>query len=883
MSSTRDEIYLAALLHDIGKFYQRADKGYYSSDNLSEQSRRIAQQICPVTRAGYFSHQHVIWTNEFFENYQSLFQKFTKSNTGPDNIANLASYHHRPATLFQAMIQLADWWASGLDRSQTGAYETFDIGTGRQRYKEVPLSNILGAIRVKENESDREGKTAEKPYSFRLNPLSFDRDTVMPENVSLNSEEDYRKLWNQFETRLKTTDFNTTSLRDFNITMFHLLKLYTWYIPSFTQDDFPFISLFEHLKITSAIAQCFYDYFLEEPGRFIFDEKKKRLRLTEDAYPLQLVCFDLSGIQAFLYNVSSTHALKSLRGRSFYLQMLIESLVWYLIRGIPEGFTPSHIVYSSGGKFFMLLPNTRKVNSLINNLSVKLQQELWKKHRGDLYLNLGKKAFRYENDIRPGKPNIKMEGCEKEVFLGSIWESVFDEVNLVSGRKYAELLASGGMFGELFEPSGAGGNERLCAVTGVEYPVHELYAVEESDEWSRWVRADQAGDLTDRILISAPVKEQIELGRKLVNHKFITFGPAGDQMKGEFYGLPGFNYNIASGSNEANSDSLIIQNLNEAAEFPAMVKGREQAYAFRYFGGATVAMKDGEPLTFSDIARNDNKSSFTRLGVLRMDVDNLGKLFTTGFREWDEDSQTEVARNASFSAYACFSGLLDLFFSGYINTIRESEKYKNTVNIIYSGGDDLFAVGRWDSIIEFAGDVKEEFRNFTGRNDISLSAGIELVTPKFPISKAAENAGRAEARAKMHTDLNNKTKNSLCILDTPVNWDSEWPMVVDIRDKIKSWLEKKFISRGMIMFILSLYSRWKHIADFENREDYSWKWIAAYNIARRLKDVQSSPEAKNALEELQEILFTRIGSNRIRFDVLALACRLVEFETRTNK
>lgn len=881
MSDIRDQIYLAALLHDIGKFYQRADRSYYGSTAFSEQSRRLAQQICPVTQAGYFSHQHVIWTNEFFEQHQKLFDKYITDPDTVDNVANMASYHHRPTSIYQAMIQLADWWASGLDRSQIGDYVTFDANTGQERFKEIPLSNILGAIKVREKSNENLVKNNRQPLSFRLKPLSLEREGVIPTSFELNSMEDYEKLWNQFEAKLDPSNFNTTSLKDFNITLFHILKQYTWNIPSYTQEDFPCISLFEHLKITSAITQCFFDYYIEDAGRFTFDDKKKRILLADDAYPLQLACFDLSGIQNFLYNISSSNAAKSLRGRSFYLQMLIESLYWYLIKELPEGFTPSHIVYASGGKFFMLLPNTRKVKQMLKDLSLKIQEELWIRHNGELHLNIGKVAFRYDNDILKDKPNIRIEGDSNDVFLGSLWDRIFQELSLNEGRKFHDLIISDSHYHDLFEPSGVGGHEKTCSITGLEYPVDEMFIYSEEDNRRQWVSASKAKDLTDATLISKSVKEQIDLGRKLVNHKLIAFGIT-ENDDGVFYGLPGYSYRIPANDHDHLSQSLLIHNFSTGTDFPAKIRGREQAFAFRYFGGATVAMIEGEPKTFEDIAVGDTNDSFTKLGILRMDIDNLGKLFIDGFKEWDEKRNEEIAKNASFSAYAYFSELLDLFFSGYINTIREKDSYKDNVNIIYSGGDDLFAIGRWDRIIEFATEVRDEFRQFTGRDDITISAGIELVSPKFPVAKAAENAGRAETMAKNHVTGNGDQKNSLCLLGIPVNWDSEWPVVQDIKKKMSEWLLKGYITKGLIMFLLRLYEKWKHTVEFENKEDYSWKWIAAYNITRRQKN-HSDPESHQALEELKEILFTQIGSNRINFDHFALACRLIELEYRTNK
>ena len=58
----KESIILAALLHDIGKFYQR------TKVQLSDQSKNMKGVLCPVYQ-GRYSHYHVLWTNEFFEQY----------------------------------------------------------------------------------------------------------------------------------------------------------------------------------------------------------------------------------------------------------------------------------------------------------------------------------------------------------------------------------------------------------------------------------------------------------------------------------------------------------------------------------------------------------------------------------------------------------------------------------------------------------------------------------------------------------------------------------------------------------------------------------------------------------------------------------------------
>ncbi|MEA5499345.1 hypothetical protein VB834_09790 [Limnoraphis robusta Tam1] len=61
-----------------------------------------------------------------------------------------------------------------------------------------------------------------------------------------------------------------------------------------------------------------------------------------------LVAGDLSGIQKFIYTISSDGALKSLRARSFYLELVIDEYTDYLPRPLvfPKGYPQDDVAYS---------------------------------------------------------------------------------------------------------------------------------------------------------------------------------------------------------------------------------------------------------------------------------------------------------------------------------------------------------------------------------------------------------------------------------------------------------------------------------------------------------------------------------------------------------
>jgi CRISPR-associated protein Csm1 len=55
---------------------------------------------------------------------------------------------------------------------------------------------------------------------------------------------------------------------------------------------------------------------------------------------------DISGIQKFIYTISSKGALKGLRSRSFYLEMLLQHVIDCLLDKC--GLSRANLIYSGG-------------------------------------------------------------------------------------------------------------------------------------------------------------------------------------------------------------------------------------------------------------------------------------------------------------------------------------------------------------------------------------------------------------------------------------------------------------------------------------------------------------------------------------------------------
>ena len=364
---------------------------------MSEDVLQLANDICPLHKENNFGHQHNLWTAQFLKEIEPILNKipdFTQNafDDIQDNIYRLAAYHHKPNSELQALISLADWWSAGIERRKRLEVEEDDnlsiIKWGNRRNKHIPLYSIFNKINNGNHNS-----------AFGLKALSIDEEGFFPSKIEKKedgiSQEKYAALWKQFKEEIEKLP--TDSFDMFSEGLIYLLKKYTWCIPSNTT-DMENVSLFEHLKTTAAFADCLYLYEQENPDDFVFSNN--RLTIKENVKPVILLGGDLSGIQKFIYNIASRKAAVSLKGRSFYLQLLIDSIIQRIISHENIKATLSHVVYSSGGKFYMLLPNTDNVKNAIANLKVEVENELWEKHHGQLIVNIDFVPFAYNNKER---------------------------------------------------------------------------------------------------------------------------------------------------------------------------------------------------------------------------------------------------------------------------------------------------------------------------------------------------------------------------------------------------------------------------------------------------------------------------------------------------
>lgn len=664
MTDQEIRLVIGALLHDIGKAV------YRSGDTRNH------------SQSGY---------------------EYLKEEAGiqdPD-ILDCVRYHHaarlKGASLAENslayLVYFADNIASAIDRREKEAPEPgFD--------RNVPLSSIFNILN---------GNHANMHYKRQV--LDLDGELAYPTEEAIRMDESfYRKIMDRITDNLKglsrSCEQTGVIQEEYINSLLEVLEANLTYIPSSTsRKELEDISLYDHLKITAAVASCMYTY-LQEQG--ITNYQEHLVKQSEAAYKEQmflLYSMDVSGIQKFIYTIDSDGALKSLRSRSFYLEVMMEHVVDELLEKL--SLSRANLIYSGGGHCQILLPNTKGVKDRLSEAERAINRWFMEQFDIALYIAGGYAACscrELQNEPEGSYPALRKQ-ISAEISRKKSHRYTAEDIRNLNRKSH--------------------GAKRECKAC------------------RRPAKLDEKE--------KCPICSGLEsMSRAILQQDFFTVVTEVYENESRLP-LPGGRYLVAD-----TADSL-----KKRMQSPTYVR----AYAKnRSFTGKHIATKlwigaytTGK--TFEQMAKE--AQGINRIGILRADVDNLGATFLLGFRGTDGNS-----RYATLSRSAALSRQLSLFFKGYINQILEKgeshslgESKKRNLTIVYSGGDDVFLAGAWDSVLEAFIDLKREFTRFT-EGTLTISGGIGMYHAGYPINVMAKEVETLEEASKKL-----KTKNGITLFE----------------------------------------------------------------------------------------------------------------------
>ncbi len=435
----------AALIHDLGKFAQRAEIPA-GKDRIETHKQwycpRKRQTTPPYLPLNEYTRVHAAYTALGFDaiekacgfdlrGEQSPFDPSNTRTPNTDSLVNAAARHHKPETLLQWIVATADRVASGFERDQKLPAE--EEGEPDRPWSFITRRKVSLLEEIRLDESFRGDFQYRKP----LEPFSvaslFPKLKKEAEPADKQQAVDqYRKLWEGFlEGCQKLGDRELQGNWPLWLDAFDTLWLtYTESIPSATafgvRSD---VSLYDHSKATAALAAALWRWCRAQ-GRSD-KELIADLRSVQgwDKESLLLIQGDFFGIQNFIFSSGSQTDAKSakiLRGRSFYVSLLTEACALRILEALDLPSTSQ--ITNAAGKFLIVAPNTEDVRAKLDAVRTEVDAWFLKHTFGESGIGIAAKRATLANLV------------EKE--FPQLIKSLFEELEVAKLRRF-DLFGEG--------------------------------------------------------------------------------------------------------------------------------------------------------------------------------------------------------------------------------------------------------------------------------------------------------------------------------------------------------------------------------------------------------------------------------------------------------
>lgn len=799
---------LAALLHDLGKFAERARIPEAQVKDGAGATRQAVNELlaCPEWN-GRRTHIHAAYTAiamdlleahlpELVGDDMASFAPWREKNAD-DSIINAAARHHRPDTFLQWIIASADRLASGFEREEFKTYnQAPDEEDKKLNHYTTRQWTLLEGVHLPSPTGRGAGSEGATPtYRYPLHPLSPEAIFPVPAKVSETGDKAeakarYLALWNQFQTSLKAIPASHRANLPLWLDHFDSLWLaFTHAIPSATAgiagNVRPDVALYDHSRTTAALAVALWRFHadqehettdIKEQLRAQWDSKRDGFDESRQAWEDEkflLIQGDFTGIQDFIFagGESQRQVARLLRGRSFHVSLLSELAALKVLEALD--LPPTSQVVNAAGKFLIVAPNTAETEATLRAVQTELDAWFLAHTWGQSGINLAWLPARAD-DFRHGKGDSPFRDLIKRLFE-QLETAKLTRFGLC-GEKPPKPIYQG--FLDHF-------THGECKIDG-RSPAHpELEGLSElawdQVQTGKWL-ANQ-----DRLLITRDRIEPLPAGQTLNQLRLPIFGyhvlfTGEEEASGKFGG-------------EAKSGNLARAwdfSLPESADAPLWNGyARRAINAFVPKFGETSAweadryqgledLDDFEPhpqapKTLNHLAREDRRLDENghwigaeALMTLKGDIDNLGLIFQQG------------QARPTFARMAALSRQINAFFTVWLPWVCHKE-FSNTYTV-FAGGDDFFLIGPWHSTIKLASRMRDEFARYVAHNpDIHFSAGLSMTKPGLPIRHLAwlaeESLDKAKAFLSSPTGRGaggegaTQAKNAVTCYGHSVSWD----------------------------------------------------------------------------------------------------------------
>lgn len=838
---------LAAYLHDLGKFAERA-RVFHDDPHLDTH----LQLYCPFHEEGrWFSHQHAAHTALAFSATEKHLPDTLRGDVAPftgrqyagsenssnatDSLINAAAAHHKPDTFLQWIIATADRVASGFEREEFERYNQAadQRANGLNHYTSRQLT-LFEQIRLS-GEAPTETCLAQRYPLRMLSPRNiFPASAKACEGSDNNAAQaEYRSLWDHFVAGLD--QIPPSHRQNLPLWFDHFDSLWlacTHAIPAATAFGVrPEVSLYDHSRAAAALAAALWRWHETQGQTDVEAVQRLRSRGDFDEAKFLLIQGDFFGIQDFIFATggeSRKHAAKLLRGRSFQVSLFTELAA---LRVLDElGLPATSQIVNAAGKFMIVAPNTDDVRQRLDALRAELDDWFMARTFGLAGIGLAWTPASCADFLRRnGEKN-------EDAPFSKLMTRLHQQLDIAKHQRFNLCAHGGKVFSDANFALGA------CPYNG-RLPADDTSGEVASCALSRdQIAIGESLIRFDRILVmEAGTRDELREQRMLRPLEVDLFGyvvafTASEEATGRFGELAGngklrrcWDFSLPDADDRDGSAALWSGFARRfiSGYVPRVGTDDGGPLRERYRGLVDESLPAiGELKTLDMLACEDRHPSdinpeqwlgVAALGVLKGDIDNLGELFRVGLKQ------------PTFAKMAALSRQVNGFFAIYLPWLLARD-FPN-VYTVFAGGDDFFLIGPWRSVQKLGARLRDEFHHYAAENEgIHFSAGIATQKPGAPIHSIAELAEDALSAAKEHNG-----KNAVTCFGETVTWP-QWPALEAALARLNELRRDMYLSTGFVYGLQQFVDLRRKEKEGRVAEAAIWRSRLAYRTRRFVVD-----------------------------------------------
>lgn len=623
MSAREMNVAYGGLLHDIGKVLYRSSEEKKTHPKLGEEFLKKAgvsnQAILDQVRCHHYAD----------------LEKRT------DLAKQSAAY----------ITYIADNIASGADRR-----DKEDATHRNDFYKRAEMESIFNHLN---------GNNLSLKYSAETMKKGIVFPTNTPEPYSKSY---YDGIKNELRKFLSGMEFSIPYLNS----LLEFLEAETSFIPSSTdRSQYVDVSLFDHLKLTSAIGCCIFQY-AEEQG--ISDYEKAFFKDAKTFYAekaFMVVKIALTGREAFLSNhYGNEDVLDNVRARSFYFDLLFENAVDGLLE--EEHLSRANLIYSGGGSALMLLPNTDSCKAKLMSYEKRMQDWLTEQFGSLLSFSIGT-AECSSNDMNGnGRP----------------FGEVLNEASCDLKKNQKKCVTAHQL--RLLNKKEHGDGTRECRIC------HS----------SNHLSSNGLCDFCSGMLSLAGAIRRKDYFTTVMGRSGIPIGP--DHVL------------------RLDTEKQLLKRIGKCDESYIRTYSKNKA-AVGYSLASKIWTGDYNAGDSLEVLAK-SAEGFSCLSAVKINADDLEQTIAKGLPE-NMQTLSRISTLSRKLSQFFQKGVNDILENPKKFIGREGTR---EISLISAGAGDIFAVGAWDSIIGFAADFEEALNRFTS-GSVTVSSAINMFKPYTPV------------------------------------------------------------------------------------------------------------------------------------------------------